>query len=237
MKTEQIILYVVISLVILAGFRVLSLLSKYMLNKNRKIFVGKYLPAVESIFWMVYLVLSINIFINRGGGLNSVWVLCVLIILILLFSWYAFRDIVSGVVWKTNKRFKVNDSIKVGEFQGKIKEFHHRNLEIITENEESILIPYTKILQTIIIKSNPTEMILSYSFGITTNKDKPSNEIIQDIRFEILNLPWSSAKTEPKIKPIKEDKTSYAFDITIYSMDKDYFYKIENIIKGKFEEK
>jgi Mechanosensitive ion channel, beta-domain len=237
MKTEQIILYVIISLVVLAGFRILSLLSKYMLNKNRKIFVGKYLPAVESIFWMVYLVLSINIFINRGGGINSVWILCVLIILILLFSWYAFRDIISGVIWKTNKRFKVNDSIKVGEFQGKIKEFHHRNLEIITENEESILIPYTKILQTVIIKSNPTEMILSYSFRIHTNKEKPSNEIIQEIRFEILNLPWSSAKTEPKIKPLMEDKTSYAFDVTIYSMDKDYFYKIENIIKGKFEEK
>jgi hypothetical protein len=33
---------------------------------------------------------------------------------------------------------------------------------------------------------------------------------------------------------LKEQKDRYVFDINVYSMDKDYFYKIENHIKKKF---
>ena len=234
MKTEALILYIAVSLVILAGFRVLSIFLNYMGNTKKKQVLLKYLPLTEAVFWIVYLILSINYFINKGGSIHAVWIICILLILLLFFSWFAFRDIIAGIIWKSNKKLKLYDSIQIDDMQGKIQDFHHRNLEILTENEETIFIPYTKILNTSIIKSNPTEMILSYSFTLITDKEKSSIELMQDIRIEILNLPWSSVKTEPKIKPVKENANTYEFDINIFSMDKDYFYKIENHIKSVF---
>lgn len=234
MKIEALILYIVVSLVILAGFRVLSIFLNYMGNTNKKQVLLKYLPLTEAVFWIVYLILSINHFVNKGGSIHAIWLICILLILILFFSWFAFRDVIAGIIWKSNTKLKLYDSIQIENMQGKIQNFHHRNLEVLTENEERIFIPYTKMLNTSIIKSNPTEMILSYSFTLITDKEKTSIELMQNIRIEILNLPWSSVKTEPKIKPIKENLDSYEFEINIFSMDKNYFYKIENHIKNVF---
>lgn len=234
MKLDTLILYIVVSLVLLAGFRVISLTLRYVVDRKRKLLFLKFLPLAESVFWIVYLILSAQYFMQKGGGIHAIWIFGILLVLLGFFSWFAFRDIIAGVVWKANKKFKLQDTIKVGEFQGKIQAFHHRNLEIMNDNEESIIIPYTKILNSQIIKTNPTEMILSFSFKLETTNEIGSGELIQKIRYEILNLPWSSVKTEPKIKALKEEKDRYVFDINVYSMDKDYFYKIENHIKKKF---
>lgn len=234
MKLDTLIFYIVVTLVLLAGFRILSLTLRYVVDRKRKLMFLKYLPLAESVFWMVYLILSAQYFIQKGGSIHTVWIFGILLVLLAFFSWFAFRDIIAGIVWKANKKFNLQDTIKIGDFQGKIQAFHHRNLEIMNDNEESIIIPYTKILSSHIIKSNPTEMILSYSFMLECNNETGSSELLQKIRYEILNLPWSSVKNEPKIKAVREEADRYIFDITVYSMDKDYFYKIENHIKMKF---
>jgi hypothetical protein len=54
------------------------------------------------------------------------------------------------------------------------------------------------------------------------------------LRFEILNLPWSSVKNEPKIKLINEGDEFMEFELSVYSMNKEYFNIIENTIKKKY---
>lgn len=234
MKLDTLILYIIVSLVLLASFRIVSFMLRYVVDRKRKLMFLKYFPLAESIFWIVYLILSAQYFIQKGGNVHTIWIFGILLVLVAFFSWFALRDIIAGIVWKTNKKFNLQDTIRIGEFQGKIQAFHHRNLEIINDNDESIIIPYTKILNSEIIKINPTEMILSYSFSIECSNTENSSKLIQAIRYDILNLPWSSVKNEPKIKAVKEESDRYVFDITVYSIDKDYFYKIENHIKKKF---
>ncbi|PLW92069.1 MAG: hypothetical protein C0592_12565 [Marinilabiliales bacterium] len=234
MKLDTLIFYIVVTLILLAGFRILSLTLRYVVDRKRKLMFLKYLPLTESLFWMVYLILSAQYFIQKGGSIHTIWIFGILLVILAFFSWFAFRDIIAGIVWKANKKFNLQDTIKIGDFQGKIQAFHHRNLEIMNDNEESIIIPYTRILNSQIIKTNPTEMILSYSFKLQALKEISTGELIQKIRYEILNLPWSSVKNEPKIKALSEETDRYFLEITVYSMDKDYFYKIENHIKKKF---
>ncbi len=234
MKTEQIIWYVVISFAIIAVFRLLFMLRILLPKDKHKDLIRQYLPFIEYVFWIVYLILSISYFINRNGIVHSIWLVACLLILILLFSYFALRDIVAAAIFKTSRHYKINDSIKFGEYTGKINAFHRKNIEIITENEERIYIPYRIIIQGVIIKLNPTERIQSYSFRLQIPSTKSSIKVQKELRFEILNLPWSSVKNEPKIKLLHEDKEKMEFELTIYSMNKEYFNIIETTIKKQY---
>ncbi len=234
MKTEQIIWYLVISFAIIAIFRLLFLLRIVLPKNKHKQLISQYLPFVEYLFWMIYLILSISYFVNRNGIIHSIWLVASLLILILLFSYFALRDIVAAVIFKSSRDFKINDSIKFEGYAGKINAFHRRNLELITENEERIYLPYRKIIQGVVIKLNPTEMIQSYSFRLKTHAKVSSLEMQKTLRFEILNLPWSSVKNEPKIKLINEEDEFMEFELSVYSMNKEYFNIIENTIKKKY---
>ena len=123
MKTEQIIWYLVISFAIIAIFRLLFLLRIVLPKNKHKQLISQYLPFVEYLFWMIYLILSISYFVNRNGIIHSIWLVASLLILILLFSYFALRDIVAAVIFKSSRDFKINDSIKFEGYAGKINAF------------------------------------------------------------------------------------------------------------------
>ena len=58
---------------------------------------------------------------------------------------------------------------------------------------------------------------------------------INIIKTNILQLPWNSLNKEPKIIPITEEKNTITLDITVYSIDEEYLFKMKNYIKKKYE--
>ena len=134
-----------------------------------------------------------------------------------------------------HKDFREKDIIQVDNFEGKIIDMSNRLLKIESDSGEVIYIPYSKLNQQTIIKVHPGEMVLSHAFTLNTSKTDKAELLMDKIRFEVLSLPWASVKRPPKVEIIHEDEESIIFEVKIYSLEKQYFFKMEQEIRKKFE--
>lgn len=204
-----------------------------MKRKESKRFLRRYLPAGELFLWIIFILFSIDTFLNRNEIIGySLYVL--MFLFVVWFVFFVLRNIIAGTVFKLSDHFSLYDTLKVGKYSGRIVNFGKSSLELETENGKSIYIPYAKILNRVNIKTDPAEKISRYNFKLKTKKDIALREKTENIKQAIMVLPWSSIKKVPLINPIDEDENSFTFDITIYSLEKEYFHKIENNIKEQF---
>jgi small-conductance mechanosensitive channel len=201
---------------------------------NQRKFLQKYITLSELIIWVLFFAWSIQYFLTKNQ-LYAVLLFFVTLILILLISWFALRDFVAGVIFNTNKNVKKSDTVTIKGYTGKIVRQSNRSIELETETGEQVIIPYSLAVSGIIVKKHPSETIKSHTFQLITPKAPSLKELISEIKTAILQLPWVSLKREPQIKPIDQQTGTYTFEVTIYSLQQEYFYKIEDYLKTHFE--
>ncbi len=204
-------------------------------SQIKKGLLKQYMPIIEVIVWLLFIIFTIQQFFDS----NQLYAWGLFLILMLggfWVLWFSIKDFIAGALFKMNKDFKENDIIQIENFEGKIIEMSNRFLKIESDSGEVIYIPYGRLNQQIIIKVHPGEMILSHAFTLSTNKNEKTNQKIDKIRFEVLSLPWASIKRPPKIEIIHEDDKNLIFEIKLYSLEKQYFFKMEQEIRKKFED-
>jgi small-conductance mechanosensitive channel len=203
-------------------------------SQAKKTFLKHYLTIFEVSIWLLFIIISIQQFSNSNH--LYAWGLFILLMLSSMWLlWFWVKDFVAGALFKMNKDFRENDIIQVDNFEGTIIEMSQRKLKIESDSGEIIYIPYTQLQKMAIIKVHPGEMVLSHAFTIRTAKSDSQDLLQEKIRFEALSLPWSSIKRPPQIEIIHEDKESCVFEVNVYSLEKQYFFKIEQEIRKKFE--
>ncbi len=208
----------------------------FMRKKELKKIYDFYFPIAELIIWLFFIIWQLQVFLQK----NLVFAFGLgLFLFIILFSLYQFalKEMLAGIVFKSSGRFSLNDVILIDEFGGKIKKFRTQSVEVETKTGKIVFIPYSKLTGSINIKSHPGETITRHSFKLKTDKNKSLTQWREILRISILQLPWSSIKKQPQIKAIAEEENFFTFDITIYALERAYFYKIENYLKKKYEYK
>lgn len=203
-------------------------------NQTHKTLFKQYLPITEVIVWLIFILIAIRQFSDS----SPIFALGLFLLLMLGASWviwFWIKDFIAGALFKLNRDFFEKDTIQIDNFEGKILEMGNRLLKLETDSGEIIYFPYSKLNQQTIIKVHPGEMILNHAFTIRTAHREKAELLIEKIRFEVLSLPWSSIKRPPKIELIHEDDESYLFEVKIYSLEKLYFFKMEQEIRAKFE--
>ena len=214
--------------------RLLKYLMPFVIKrKENKRYVRRYLPSFELLLWFVFVIISIDLFL-KTGNIVGYGLLILVFLFIIWFTFFVLKDLMSGVIFKLTDHFSKDDTLKVSKYSGKIVNFGRSSLELETENGKSIYIPYSKIIGAVNIKTDPAEKISRYNFKLETKKDISLREKTELIKQAIMVLPWSSIKKSPIIKPVGETENSYIFEITIFSLEKEYFHKIENNIKEQF---
>jgi hypothetical protein len=103
-----------------------------------------------------------------------------------------------------------------------------------SESGELVFLPYSIIYGRAVVKSNPAETILSHTFKIEIQQTEKLTSVIQNIQTDIIKMPWASLKKSPQIKPVMETLTGQMLEITIFSIEKEYFLEMENLIKQKY---
>jgi len=203
------------------------------IKKEMKRSLTRYLPALEIFSWGFFFIWTIQYF-WKNNQMYSVGLFFILILLMLWVSWYSLKDFIAGAVFRANSSFKIQDTIQIEQYVGKIVDFQSRNIVVETDSGETIHYPYSKLLGKVIIKSIPAEMIRNKTIFLNISKDSSLIETITNIRSDILNLPWSSIKKEPQIKPIGENNDSFELEIVIFALETEYFYKIESYLKENY---
>ncbi len=224
-----------IALLLFALIKVAEKLVPYLIKdyENKRGFI-RYFSIIEIFIWIAFTIFAIQ----KLSDSNQVYSFGLFILLMLVgfwILWFYLRNYISGGIFKLNRKFEISDTIQINEYQGKIKALGNHRLELEAENGEIIYIPYSELSNSVIVKLHPGEKVLSHSFTISTLNNKKSNEIQEEIRYEILSLPWSSIKNEPMVKLIHEDKANLVFEIIIYTLKKEYLFQMEQGIRSKFD--
>ncbi|TVQ91855.1 MAG: hypothetical protein EA393_04285, partial [Bacteroidetes bacterium] len=233
----SIIVFLMVGAIIFVFFRLFKYLMQFIRLPLQQVdFFNKYLPLAELIIWILFLLWSIQYLGSRGQIITLVPLL-VFIILILYLAWYSMKDITAGVIFKTGKTHHINDHISVSGITGKITAMGLRNLEIEDYSGQIVTIPYSKIVGNIMLKSYPSQSLLSHNFQmkIAVNENIDIFQTIENMRTSILTLPWSSQKKEPKIIVETETDDFFTLSITIFSLDESYFKKTEKYLQEQYK--
>ncbi|MCD6090470.1 MAG: mechanosensitive ion channel [Bacteroidales bacterium] len=231
----ELLLFVGMALLLFVLLLLLKRFIPFLLkSETKKSLLKQYMAVIEVGVWSLFIIVAIQQFSN-SNKLYS-WGLFLLLMLSSFWVlWFSIKDFIAGALFKMNQDFKENDIIQVDNFEGKIIELRGRLLKIESDSGEVIYIPFSQLSQKTIIKIHPGEMVLSHSFTITVKKNEKL-EVKQDkIRFEILSLPWASIRRPPKVEIIHEDEINFIFEVKLYSLEKQYFFKMEQEIRKKFE--
>jgi len=215
-------------------FRLLSwLLPPLLLKKERRRFVYKYTSIVELFVWITFLIWSVY-FLSEKSPLYAAGLFLILLTFTFWTAWIGLKDYIAGAIFKTSNNLNINEIIQIGEYHGKIIKYTHTTLVIETEAGEIIYLPYSYIKGKVIIKSHPAESILSNTFRFEIHRQASIQGLIDKIYIDIINLPWSSLKRDPIIKPVAETTLGHLLEITVFSNEKEFFPEMENLIKAKY---
>ncbi len=215
-------------------FRILNwLLPILIFKKGKRKLAWRYTAIVELFVWVGFMIWSVN-FLSTNNQLYAIGLFVIVFAFTFWALWNGLRDFIAGAIFKINRNLYLNDTIKVSEYHGKIMKFTSNKLVLETELSEIIYVPYILLSGKTIIKLHPADAILNYTFRFEIPNDADIRQTIDKVYSDIINLPWSSLKKEPQIKPLHETENGFMLEATVFSMEKDYFPEIEKAVKQRF---
>lgn len=209
------------------------LLPLIFFNKTNKAFIRRFSAIAELTAWVGFLLWAVN-YVWDKNRYYAVGLFVLLFIFVFWILWLSVRDFLAGAVFKLTHKLRISDSIKIGEYSGKITKFTATHLILESETSEIICLPYSKLPGLPVIKSHPAETIFNHTFRVVIPGDKNIQDTMDQIYKELINLPWSSMKKAPQMKSLGETENGYTIEITAFSIDKEYFPEIEKTIKRKY---
>jgi len=231
-------LFIFLATIIFGFFRLMKRIIPVIPVKlsYRKLMI-RLMPLVEIFFWLIFFIWSIQFFWNNNQ-LYAIELSIILSVFIVWISWFALRDFIAGAMFKANREFSENEHIVIDDNEGKIIEMKSRYLILETEEGENIYIPYSKIIGKKIVKSYPAESLMGHSFTIEIKMKgyTDEQEFKSSVKSFILSLPWASLTKDPQVSPSgNTDPENPVYHITVYTPVKEYFSKIENEVRKRFE--
>jgi len=203
-------------------------------SHTKKRIFKQYISIVEVGIWLLFILIAIQQ-LSDSNQLYAMGLFVLLMLSAFWVLWFTVKDFIAGALFKMNKDFEEKDIIQVDNFEGKIIELGNRIIKIESDSGEVIYIPYSKITRQTIVKVHPGEMVLSHVFTLRTLNKEKADLLMDKIRFEVLSLPWASIKRPPIVEIIHDDEDGYIFEVKLYSLEKKYFFKMEQEIRKKFE--
>jgi len=210
------------------------LLPILLLKEKFRNVIMKIFPVVELIFWLIYL----SWFVFLLYEADEIFVFVVLAILLMLLFWISrfwVKDIIAGIIFRSSTYLKVDDHLHFGEFKGTIKKFNNTSLELETQDNHTIFIPYAKLVDEVNIKSDRTGQSKGYTFTLECRRPAELNVITNQIKSTILSTPWVSVNRMPVITLTTHSEESYLFEITVFLIDNAFAGKIETLVKEKLQ--
>ncbi len=228
-----------IATIVLAGtfflIRLTGYLNKFLIKRHLKWKVlSRLFPLFELIVGLSAVLWTINYFFQSKSYYNII-VISIIIIFIGFFSWFLFRDLVAGYIFRILNNFQPGIKIQLGATSGRLIEMRATHIIIETGEGKTVKIPYSSISSEI-VSEQPAESITEDSvltLQVTNNKNLPETE--EKIRKALLNSPWRLLHREPVIKLKAQNEVHYVFEIQVKTRNKKHQQYLYSSLLKQFE--
>lgn len=182
------------------------------------IFLKKILPIVDLTFVVIIVFWIINRIFGDTEMLPEI-TFAITLILLSLFVWFWGRDFFAGTILKSENYFELNKLIRLNNKSGKIIKITLRYLEFVTDEGETIRVPYSKISGDYFSKLSPDEKYESHSITLHVKEVADTSTLRESLRKIIYNSPWYLAGKEPVIEIISSAESEFKINLNIYTIN------------------
>ena len=196
--------------------------------------LNRLIPPLEVVVGLLYIIWVVSLFVQLEPVYS--WGLLGGLALILLWaSWFAVKDLVSGVILRTENAYRTDQWIRIGEIEGRIQYVGYRALTVEKEDGLQVKIPYSTIASIPLATSDRIESSKAHTFRLDVTSRVPVAEVVQQIREASLIAFWSSLTREPLIKRDSEQGENQTFEITVYTLDEAHASDVECAVRSRFD--
>ena len=158
---------------------------------------------------------------------DSLYITVILLFVLILAGRNFWRDLFAGIAFKIENKFSVKDPVRFEEFTGNLDKIGIRNIQIKTDTEEIVVIPFRKLSSSVFIKRQAKGKLHSSKIVINTVTRNPE-DVVQKISDWLYQCPWAvvNEKVSPKISGQHElTFTVYAVDVVSIAKTEEYIKK------------
>ena len=176
---------------------------------------------LEVIIWTTYFMIGISLLIH-----DSLLTSLILLFLIALIGFNFWRNFFNGIIFKLQKNFEVKDPVQFDNHIGFIDRLTKTNIQIKTETDEIVYVPYFKLNGDLLIKRQVKGKLLSEKFKLNLVQGHET-KAIQLVEFWLYSCPWTVNTKGNKVQFIDEKSIL----ITLYAVDKATLLKAIDYIR------
>lgn len=196
------------------------------MSRPRREALRRAFPLVTAAVGVLYLLFAAGLFFERYPQHFPIAVAVILGVSIAA-SWFAVRDLVSGIFLKAGRVCRVGDYVRVGDVQGRVERMGHRVLVVETARGEEAIIPYSRVARDSVLRTPVSERGTLHVFELNLPGHPPVAETKRRIRESALRCHWSAIAREPEIAVVDADR----FEVTVFALDADRVREVEEAVR------
>lgn len=178
---------------------------------------------LEVVSWSIFALFGVYQLLT-----DSLYLTLVLLFIVILSGLNFWKDLLTGVAFKIENKFEVNDPVRFDEYIGTLEKIGIRNIQIKTDGEELVLIPFRKLSNSLFIKRQAKGKLYSAKLCFTIEDKKPE-DIIVKVQNALYQCPWIVINEKHTVEIISNNE----INITVYAIDQLSINKAEIYLQKK----
>lgn len=208
------------------GFRLGNALIKKKIVRSG---IQTSLPLIELLAWITYLFWGALILFGNHVYYDLI-VVVMAILIIFGLAWFVFRDILAGVLLKTEKSLEPGQLIKTPIVEGKVKKTGTRFLELINDKGETVKVPYSRLSNELIIIPPENEDSLPHQLVLLIASENQAEKFKEQVIENLLAMPWIISP-HPIVKLIKTNEGRHAIHVTFHTHNRTHAVLVEEKLR------
>jgi small-conductance mechanosensitive channel len=219
----------VLLLLIIGGFMFgfIYILKKYIipyLGSRKAVKKAKNtIYRIEILAWGAFAIFGIYQLLT-----DSLYITIVILVIIILAGINYWRDLFAGIVFRIENKFEVNDPVRFDDYNGILFKINPRNIQIKTDEEELVLVPFRNLSKNVFIKRQAKGKLHSAKINLPIT-GKSEEEIAKSIQKWLFHCPWAIIND----KTVVHETNETSITITVYAVDIESISKIEEYLISK----
>ncbi len=180
-----------------------------------------YIPVIQNIISIAYIVYATYRLFPYQAFFVSL-----IIILMLLINWKMVQNFIQGTIYRLVSGNIIGANVQIGNHSGKIISMRNLSLSIQDSSGKIIQVPYIKLNDTIILKSNEEKSTEVQNLTIKLqNSNIPDDVLTGKTMEKLISFPWIIAHQTIETSIVKKDSENTYIKIS---------YTLEEEEKAKF---
>ncbi|UKN02607.1 mechanosensitive ion channel family protein [Paracrocinitomix mangrovi] len=181
------------------------------------------LYRAEVAAWVIYVVFGLYQLFS-----DSLYITGAIVVLSITAGWNIWRDVLTGIAFRLEDKFKINDPVRFENYNGTLSEINSRNIRIKSDKEELITIPFRKLNNEIFIKRQAKGKLHSEQLNLNVG-NRTAEEITPLLQRWLYECPWAVMNEKAKIKVIGGGLVQ----LTVYAVDRASIIKTEEFLQQR----